>query len=405
MTSQPSWPLSWTEACTYAHASLLLQPSSIPELSYVGRHFIGYSRWTLLAVQKAAMGRREKNISQSIVTAIQDDHPQPKSTLRRILRSIRTFFYIYSLVVAKYRPELFQNLRDIVWGIIDAEYVSSFDTSDALKPMGDMGYSGSTFFNTKDDRYIVKSIPRAFEHSFFRDDLLGPYVAHMESNPESLLVRITDFLGWCYWSVGGIVGFAPTYHLVMENILHGQPENSDWEAFDLKPNSYFFPERDIAGGRLASEATKSKLADKFDDKMPLSREDADTFLSQLEKDTGLLERYNAVDYSLMLVRIPKTSQPTPGDNPFEDSHTWRTGIPSQDGKYIFRATVLDFFWAKHKAHAKVMTLLIKAWNLIDRQGHMSITTSPDEYRRRFMNMCRGFVEIQDDRSGEAGSPI
>lgn len=347
------------------------------------------------------MGYREKKISWSIVSAIRDDQPQPKSTLRRVLRSIRTFFYIYGLVLAKYRPELFQKLRETMWGIVDAEYTSSFDTADALKAMGDMGYSGSTFFNTKDDRYLIKSIPRVFEHSFFRDDLLGPYASHMESNPGSLLVRITDFLAWYYRSLGGILGFAPTYHLVMENLLYGQSEDSDWETFDLKPNSYFFPERDIAGGRLASQATKSKLADKFDGKMLLSREDADSFFSQLEKDTELLERHNAVDYSLMLVRIPKPSQATPGQNPFEDTHTWRTGMPSRDNKYIFRATVLDFFWAKHKVHAKMMTMLIKAWNLIDRQGHMSITTSPDEYRSRFMNMCRGIVEIQDDRSREA----
>lgn len=348
------------------------------------------------------MGRREKKVSLSIVSAIHDDEPQPKGALGRILRSIRTFFYIYGLVLVKYRPELFQKLRDTMWDITDAEYQLSFDTGDALTAMGDMGYSGSTFFNTKDNKYLIKSVPRIFEHSFFRDDLLVPYVSHMESNSESLLVRITDFLAWYYKSLGGMLGFAPTYHLVMENLLYGQSEYSDWETFDLKPNSYFFPERDIAGGRLASQATKSKLADKFDDKMLLSREDADNFFSQLEKDTELLEKYNAVDYSLMLVRIPNTAQSTMGNNPFEDPHTWRTGIPSQDNKYIFRATVLDFFWAKHKVHAKMMTLLIKAWNLIDRQGHMSITTSPDEYRNRFLKMCREIVEVRGSSGEEPG---
>lgn len=39
-----------------------------------------------------------------------------------------------------------------------------------------MGYSGSSFFRTADNRYLIKSIPRAFEHSFFREDLLVPYV-------------------------------------------------------------------------------------------------------------------------------------------------------------------------------------------------------------------------------------
>lgn len=348
------------------------------------------------------MGFRDKKISRSIVSAINNDNRKQRKVSQQALQSIRAFFYIYSLVLAKHRPDLFEKLKEKTWNISQDEYLSSFHIEDALKAMGDMGYSGSTFFNTQDNKYLIKSIPRQFEHSFFRDDLLEPYVSHMEANPSSLLVRITDFVAWYYKSLGGIFGFAPTYHLIMENLLVGQQENSEWQTFDLKPNSYFFPERDIAGGRLASEATKSKLADKFDDKLPLSQKDADKFLSQLEKDTQLLKRYNAVDYSLMLVRIPNKGQLSQSSNPFQDPPNWRTGILSQDKKYILRAVVLDFFWAKHKAHAKFMTLLINAWNLIDRKGPMSITTSATEYQERFMNMCREMVEIRDEEATGPG---
>ena len=159
----------------------------------------------------------------------------------------------------------------------------------------------------------------------------------------------------------------------MENLLVGQREDSDWESFDLKPMSYFFPERDIAGGRLASEATKSKLADKFDGKMLLSREDAKDFLGTLERDTELLAEHNAVDYSLMLVRIPRSPSPSAeSQNPFHDPPSWRAGIPSMDNKWLFRAVVLDFFWAKHKTQPKTMTFLVNAWRMFDDQG-------PDEY--------------------------
>lgn len=237
----------------------------------------------------------------------------------------------------------------------------------------------------------------------------------MESHPESLLVRITDFLRWRHRSIGGILGFAPTYHLVMENLLRGQQkENSTWQTFDLKPMSYFFPERDVAGGRLASEATKSKLADRFDDKMVLGRALAERFFDSLERDTQLLADHNAVDYSLMLVRIPLPSctsssstsaaaaTATGDGDPFRDpppeipetSDCWRTGVPSQDHKWLYRAVILDFFWAKHKIQPKAMTLLVDAWNLIDRKGPMSITTTAPEYRGRFMDMCREIVEVR-----------
>jgi hypothetical protein len=218
----------------------------------------------------------------------------------------------------------------------------------------------------------------------------------MDSTADSLLIRITDFLGARFSTLGGLIGTAPKYHLVMENLLHGQKENSTWQTFDLKPMSYFFPERDIAGGRLASEATKSKLADKFDDKILLSGQQAQEFFDMLERDTDLLARHNAVDYSLMLVRIPRPSPAAANESeesPFQDPPNWRTGIPSQDGKWLFRASILDFFWAKHKTQAKTMTMLVNIWRMVDDQGPMSITTSAPEYRERFLEMCREIVKV------------
>jgi len=156
-----------------------------------------------------------------------------------------------------------------------------------------MGYSGSTFFHTHDGAYLIKSIPRHFEHSFFRDDMLLPYADHMQANLTSLLVRITDFLQCVQQSLGSIFGFAPSHHIVMENITYGINEDrrrnkdgeSMWQNWDLKPMSYFYPERDIAGGALTSEATKSKLADDFKEKIILDLDSAEAFKAQLEKDT------------------------------------------------------------------------------------------------------------------------
>lgn len=273
-----------------------------------------------------------------------------------------------------------------------------------------MGYSGSTFFTTTDSRYLVKSIPRHFEHSFFKNDMLLPYAEYMQSNPTSLLCRITDFLECIQSSVGTLFGLAPSHHIVMENILFGKGEDgSEWGHWDLKPMSYFYPERDVAGGTLSSEATKSKLADDFSDKILLTLDDAEDFKAQLEKDTALLSKHNAVDYSLFLVRIPysEATDPTtdagaetvyPSKAPFVPPNppSWRTGVRSADGKYIYRAAILDFFWAKHKVHAKAMTGLINAYNAVDRQGPMSVTTDSPEYRSRFMKMCTELIEVPED---------
>ncbi|KAI1204098.1 SAICAR synthase-like protein [Annulohypoxylon truncatum] len=379
------------------------------------------------------MSRRDILVARSIVYAIltskEDGEPARKaSCLKRILR----FFYIYWLTFRPVRPDLFKALRG-VWQIKEDDYRESFDINKqklknkkdkrALVPLGDMGYSGSTFFHTSDNRFLVKSIPRHFEHDFFKNDMLLPYADHVRANRSSLLVRITDFLESTHQSIGVMLGLAPSHHIIMENIQYGKPQeaqgnsNPKWEAWDLKPTSYFFPERDIAGGLLATEATKSKLADEFHDKIRLSEAQATQFKRQLENDTMLLANSNAVDYSLFLVRIsamhsPEAGFPSPsppqtgqaGDEhnppaqpPFTPPNppSWRTGVESSNGKEVYRAAILDFFWAKHTVHAKAMTGLVRGYNLIDNRGPMSITADSKEYRDRFLSMCTELVEVQE----------
>ncbi|KAI1080361.1 SAICAR synthase-like protein [Whalleya microplaca] len=379
------------------------------------------------------MARREVLIARSIVYAILTANDEGKSSRKPSwwARALR-FFRLYWLTFHLPPPGLFVALRRL-WNIKEEDYRSSFGGGmrrdskkggDTLLPMGDMGYSGSTFFRTSDGAYLVKSIPRRFEHEFFRDELIFPYADHMHANPSSLLVHITDFLESTHKSIGSLLGLAPSHHIVMENILYGQDQEPEdgtprlkWESWDLKPTSYFYPERDVAGGALASQATKSKLADEFYDKIRLSKEQAAEFKQQLEQDTMLLADCNAVDYSLFLVRVSTTHTPEaeesrqliqleeddndppthPAQPPFSPPSppSWHTGITSSDGKEVYRAAVLDFFWAKHSVHAKAMTGLVRGYNLIDEQGPMSITTESKEYRDRFLNMCTELLEVQE----------
>lgn len=204
----------------------------------------------------------------------------------------------------------------------------------------------------------------------------------------------------------------------MENILYGEDQqngDSKWESWDLKPMSYFYPERDVAGGALSSEATKDRLADDFEESIVLDQDQAEDFKASLEKDTALLRQYDAVDYSLFLVRIPASTAPASESQPplspsglnstpispaepspsCPEPLTWRTGIRSADGRYIYRAAILDFFWSKHKVHAKAMTGLIKSYNLVNHHGPMSITTTAPEYRERFLDMCSEIIEVKE----------
>jgi hypothetical protein len=91
---------------------------------------------------------------------------------------------------------------------------------------------------------MIKALPRPSEYTFFRDDLLDPYTEHMTRHPESLLVRITDFLRTPYGGLGSIIGLAPSHHIIMENVMYGKETDSykeKWETYDLKPISYVRP--------------------------------------------------------------------------------------------------------------------------------------------------------------------
>lgn len=215
----------------------------------------------------------------------------------------------------------------------------------------------------------------------------------MRQNPASLLVRITDFLQYKYITLGGLLSLIPTHHIVMENILYGKESDEDgdqWETYDLKPISYFYPERDLMNGNSASQSTIDRLVDKFEDKLRITQDQFEELKALLLADTTLLMESNVVDYSLFLIRFPASSHP---NSVSSKSSAWRTGVTSTDQKWTYRAVLLDFFWSKHKLHAKVMTRVVQTFNVIGKKGPMSITTTPEEYRERFLSMVNDLVEV------------
>ncbi|PFH58712.1 hypothetical protein XA68_13328 [Ophiocordyceps unilateralis] len=354
---------------------------------------------------------RSRRISASIADAIArpvDDEEDANNgqCLSGCIDALAAFSALYRLELRPYRPADFLHLRRDVWQLDDDSYGESFrassghdDASPQLVPVGDLGYSGSTFFSTIDGGYLVKSLPRRFEHEFFTHELLDVYLARMTDCPGSLLVRITDMVFCPRATLGGILGTAPTHHIIMENLLHlgdGHDEHQEAaaETYDLKPDDYFFPERDIADGRLVPASIKDRLVDSFPGEVRVSSKARRDLVSLLEADTALLADKSAVDYSLFLVRFPTTG------SPFADSHasqsSWRTGIVSTDGRWIYRAVVLDFFWAKNKLRAKAMTGLVGALNLLARKGPMSITAEPAEYRARFLKMVNKLVSTDEE---------
>ena len=192
----------------------------------------------------------------------------------------------------------------------------------------------------------------------------------------------------------------------MENLLASPPppgptttpakDNPNWETYDLKPSTYFFPERDLFEGKFTSDKTKERLIDEFPDKIRLPCKDYMTLTSFLESDTQFLQENNVVDYSLFLVRgpVPSSFRSDSANEP----PTWRSGISSSDGKWLYKTIILDFFWSKHHLQPKATTGLVNLFNVFGSKGPMSITTNPVEYRGRFLKMVEDMCEVEGEES-------
>lgn len=243
-------------------------------------------------------------------------------------------------------------------------------------------------------------MPRRAEHDFFKEELLRPYVNFMQDHSDSLLVRITDFLGVSSPTLGSLAGFVPSHHVIMENVLCDREQCEDpkaWETYDLKPIDYFYPERDLVPEPLTSRAVLSRLVDEFNDKVRVTRSQYLNLRQRIEQDTLFLKSSDTVDYSLYLARFP--AHITIVDQ-VDSANEWRCGVLSTDKKWKYRIALLDFFWAKHKLPAQALTGVVQTFNVIGRQGPMSITTTAEEYRDNFLQMIDGLVELSDDPPNE-----
>jgi hypothetical protein len=166
-------------------------------------------------------------LAASLCESIAGQHNEDEPTMTD---GVSIYFDRSKLVFTCPHEEHFKSLR-AHWKIGESDYLKSFQGNSnedakgsALESKGDMGFSGSTFFNTADGKYLVKSVPRHFEHSFFKDEMLVPYADHMRQNLDSLLVRITDFLE-AKSNISSTLGTAPAHHIVMENTKFGEKDD------------------------------------------------------------------------------------------------------------------------------------------------------------------------------------
>ncbi|KAI3522875.1 hypothetical protein L1887_00927 [Cichorium endivia] len=183
-----------------------------------------------------------------------------------------------------YCPMVFRNLREM-FKIDAADYMMSICGNDALRELSSPGKSGSVFFLSQDDRFMIKTLRKSEVQVLLR--MLPDYHRHVRTYENTL---ITKFFGLHRIKPSSGQKFR---FVVMGNMFC--TELRIHRRFDLKGSSL---------GRSADnvEIDENTILKDLDLNYCFYLEPSwrDALLEQIEIDSKFLEAQNIMDYSLLL---------------------------------------------------------------------------------------------------------
>ncbi|KAK7245061.1 hypothetical protein RIF29_39892 [Crotalaria pallida] len=195
-----------------------------------------------------------------------------------------------------YCPMVFRNLRDM-FKIDPADYMMSICGNDALRELSSPGKSGSVFFLSQDDRFMIKTLRRTEVKVLLR--MLPDYHHHVKSYENTL---ITKFFGLHRIKPSSGQKFR---FVVMGNMFC--TELRIHRRFDLKGSSLGRSSDKIE----IDENTTLKDLD-LNYNFYLEPSWRESLLNQIEIDSKFLEAQRIMDYSLLLgvhYRAPQHLRP------------------------------------------------------------------------------------------------
>ncbi|XP_017776753.1 PREDICTED: phosphatidylinositol 4-phosphate 5-kinase type-1 alpha isoform X16 [Nicrophorus vespilloides] len=186
-----------------------------------------------------------------------------------------------------YAPIAFRYFRDL-FGIQPDDFLMSMCSS-PLRELSNPGASGSIFYLTDDDEFIIKTVQH--KEGEFLQKLLAGYYMNLNQNPRTLLPK---FFGlYCYQCNSKNVRL-----VVMNNLL---PSFVTLHMkYDLKGSTY---------KRKASKAERQKRSPTYKDLDFMEHHpdgilmEADTYsalVKTIQRDCRVLESFKIMDYSLLV---------------------------------------------------------------------------------------------------------
>jgi len=185
----------------------------------------------------------------------------------------------------EYRRDVFRKLREH-WSIDPADFMLSICGDKALRELSSPGKSGSVFYISHDDKFIIKTMRKSEMEGL--KSWLHQYFAHVHTYPDTLLPK---FFG--LYSLRAMGSPKKVRFVVMENLFH--TKHVIHKRFDLKGSSL---------GRFTKVGTR-KPTTVFKDldlssKWRVEEDKREKLINQLEADCSFLKQLKIMDYSLLV---------------------------------------------------------------------------------------------------------
>ncbi|XP_078360623.1 phosphatidylinositol 4-phosphate 5-kinase type-1 alpha-like isoform X3 [Oculina patagonica] len=186
-----------------------------------------------------------------------------------------------------YSPVAFRYFRDL-FGMNPAEFMMAL-CNESLVELANSGASGSLFYVTNDDEFIVKTVQH--KEAEFLQKLLPGYYLNLNQNKRTLLPK---FFGlYCYQCGGKNIRL-----VIMNNLL--PLEYKIHFKYDLKGSTY---KRKASKAERAKETPTLKDLDFLNDHPEgifLEPETYNAVMRTIQKDCRVLQSFKIMDYSLLL---------------------------------------------------------------------------------------------------------
>ena len=230
--------------------------------------------------------------------ALLHKNPTYREQVVRKIRFPSSSTHIKEFSFIDLEPTVFSLLRES-YGISPRTYRKSFEIKnasdiDSVKfiEKSTEGKSGSFFYFTPDNRFIIKNVTAAEEK--FLCKIAYEYYEHMKENRDSLIVRLFGLHK---------VRLAPEQRyitvVVMENIFYSPRQRKIHRRFDLKGS--WIGRRSLKAGQRPDEYKGTlKDLDLGEEKIFIGSDQKEQLMEILRRDVAFLTKCRIMDYSLLL---------------------------------------------------------------------------------------------------------